>query len=64
MDKKIKRLYVADLGINGNRFPVDSDENGVIEEFKVNGEMAPVRWFRKDNVEYNGKYVIMIEYYK
>jgi hypothetical protein len=33
-----------------------------IEEFSVNGEMAPITWYRqKDGMEYNGKYVVAIE---
>lgn len=33
-----------------------------IEMFTVNGEMAPVPWFRQGKMEYNGKYVIAVEY--
>ena len=37
-------------------------EDGDIEPFQVNGEMAPVTWYRQRNKEYNGKYVIEIHY--
>lgn len=33
-----------------------------IEAFTVNGEMAPVTWYRQGNREWNGKYVIEVEY--
>lgn len=33
-----------------------------IEEFSVNGEMAPVRWFRQGDREFNGKYVVEVIY--
>lgn len=33
-----------------------------IEAFTVNGEMAGVTWYKKGNVEVNGKYVERIEY--
>jgi len=34
-----------------------------IETFTVNGEMAPVVWFRQGCKEWNGKYVIEVEHY-
>ena len=34
-----------------------------IEVFTVNGEMAPVPWYRQGDKEWNGKYVIQVEYY-
>lgn len=32
--------------------------------FEKNGEMASVDWFRYGNIEFNGKYVTEIGYYK
>lgn len=34
-----------------------------IEIFTKNGEMAPVEWYRQGNREFNGKYVIEVEYF-
>lgn len=34
-----------------------------IEAFTVNGEMAPVTWYRQGKYEYNGKYIMTVEYY-
>ena len=48
---------VVDVGFIG------SEEEQPIEEFLVNGEMASIKWFRKGNQEFNGKYVIRIEYF-
>ena len=58
MERKIKYLKIMDYGTI-----TSSSEQGPIEEFCVNGEMAPVKWYRQGRKEYNGKYVIMIEYY-
>ena len=33
-----------------------------IEVFPVNGEMAFVNWYRQGEMEYNGKYVVAVEY--
>lgn len=53
--KKITRIYIESVGY---KHSVD----GEITEFTVNGEMAPVKWFRQGNKEWNGKYVIEVEY--
>lgn len=37
-------------------------ENGQIETMVVNGEMAAVVWYRQGNRDFNGKYVIEVEY--
>ena len=34
-----------------------------IEQFNVNGEMALVSWYHFGKYEFNGKYVIRIEYF-
>lgn len=71
--RPIFRMFVENIGwVNRyrqvkrkNKLPgetewIDIDEP--IEEFEVNGEMAPVKWYRqKDGCEYNGKYVVAIE---
>ena len=63
--KEIISIYVDGIGkieryrqLSG----VGHVDNGVIEEFTVNGEMALVKWFRHNRFEYNSKYVISIEY--
>ncbi len=43
--------------------------NADIVEFEENGEMAPVKWYEQKLADgtvrhINGKYVIMIDYYK
>lgn len=59
MDEKvIKKLLVC----FGENMHIVDDKDGEIEEFWVNGEMAMVRWFRQGENEWNGKYVINIEY--
>ena len=35
-----------------------------IEPFTMRGEMAEVPWYRQGNREWNGKFVIEIEYYE
>lgn len=54
--KKIKQILVDGQGW------ISSDSYGEIEVFLVPGEMAMVQWFRKGNKEFNGKYVIQINY--
>ncbi len=66
-------MFVTDIGwVNrfsqvkrANKLPHETtwvDIENPIEEFEVNGEMAPVTWYRqKDGMEYNGKYVVAIE---
>jgi len=53
---KIKQILVDQYGW------IYSGREGQIEEFFVAGEMANVKWFRKGNQEYNGKYVVVVEY--
>lgn len=57
-NKKISRIYISEVCEW-----VESDEENQIEEFNVNGEMAPVRWFRKGKSEYNGRYVLIVRYF-
>ncbi len=72
--KKIKQILVDGQGwvyanktlLSVGRTP-DKDvytNNPPIELFTKNGEMAPVDWYRYGNREYNGKYVIAVEYYE
>lgn len=58
IDNKIVSLVVDQVGF------VHSDPGSPIEMIEVNGEMALVKWFRKGNTEYNGKYVISVEWEK
>lgn len=55
MKDKIKRLLVDQVG---QIYAI----NGEIKAFSVNGEMASVTWYRQGNREFNGKFVIEIEY--
>ena len=53
--RKIKQILVAGSGwIYAIQQP--------ITEVEYNGEMAPIRWFRQGNREWNSKYVIEVEY--
>ena len=45
-----------------SRSMVYATEKQPIEVFMINGEMAPVAWYRFGNLEFNGKYVTEIEY--
>jgi hypothetical protein len=54
--KRIKFIYVDHVGA------VNSID-GEITAFLVNGEMAHVTWYRQGEQEFNGKYVIVIEYF-
>ena len=53
--KKIKQILVDGQGWIYS-------EDGEIVRINVNGEMGFVNWFRQGNKEFNGKYVIEIEY--
>ena len=64
MNRKVKSIWIAQAGYNGNTLKLSSDERGTIETFNGFGEVAPVTSYRKDNLEVNGKYVIMVEYFK
>jgi hypothetical protein len=55
MEKKIIKIIVQDVGV----IFADYDP---IERFDVNGEMAHVSWYRKGKREFNGKFVIEIQY--
>ena len=55
--KKIKRILVEGQGFF-------DDSEGEIKGFEVGGEMANVIWYRQNNKEFNGKYVIEIDYYE
>ena len=57
-DNKIIRIIVDQVGM------VHAEPDRPIEIIHVNGEMAMVNWFRKGNEEYNGKYVISVEWEK
>ena len=53
--KKIRRILLeGQIEVHCN--------DGDIERFEKNGEMAPVEWFRQLDREFNGKYVIEIQY--
>jgi hypothetical protein len=58
MKNKILSINVDQVGM------VYADPDTPIETFVVNGEMAPINWFKKGNQEYNGKYVISVEWEK
>ena len=60
--KVISKIFVQDIGwIYANESGL-LDDYTPIEVFMVNGEMAEVAWYRQGNKEFNGKYVIVIEY--
>lgn len=57
MEKKIIGILVQDIG------PVTPSERDVyIEKFTKTDGMAVTDWYRLENKEYNGKYVIEITY--
>lgn len=58
MKKEIKSIVVDQVG-------AIFQSSGDIVEFEVNGEMAPVKWYRQQATgrEINGKYVIEINYF-
>jgi len=62
-DMEKERYEIRAILIDGQGwFTIDDGEK--IEPFLVNGEMASVTWFRQGTREYNGKYVVAIEYVK
>jgi hypothetical protein len=64
---KIKQILVDQIGWIYSSFSdnqVGGSGNEPIEVFTVNGEMAPIVWYKKGNNEFNGKYVIQIVYEK
>ena len=72
-EKKIKQILIADIGWIFAEKQIDNEKNlrrgtyrtekNSIELFAVNGEMASVNWYRQGKREYNGKYVIVVEYF-
>lgn len=69
-ERKIKRINVQDVGyisaereVGGPGMGFYHIEENPIEAFEVNGEVAPVTWYRQGKREFNGKYVLEIEYY-
>lgn len=59
----IKKIIVQEVGaIFYNPESFDEKERLPIEHFSVNGEMALVSWYKQGDREFNGKYVIEIEY--
>ena len=65
--KAIKTIFVDKQGYIYAEKPIHksylTEPKVPIEEIEKNGEMAPVPWYKQGNVEYNGKYVVKIEYY-
>ena len=55
MKNTIKQILVDQVGWIYSK-------DGIIECIFVNGEMALVNWYRQGNREFNGKYVIIVEY--
>lgn len=57
-DNKIESIVVDQIG------RIDATPDYPIEIIHVNGEMAPINWFKSGNEEYNGKYVISVRWEK
>jgi len=51
---------IKEILIDGQGWFYAKDED--IVEFKVNGEMGFVSWYRQGDKEFNGKYVVEIVY--
>ena len=62
LDKEIKKVFLHCQNIHPSESFLLDSKNGKIKKFSVNGEMAPVVWFRQGNQEINGKYVEMVIY--
>jgi len=60
MEIRIKRILVDGVGQVYRSFKKEVPEEIVV--IKKNGEMAEVDWYRQGNIEWNGKYVIEVEY--
>jgi hypothetical protein len=58
-DRKIKSIIV-----DGWDRLIVSTEDEPISLVWENGEMAAVAWYKKGDTEYNGKYVVAINYEK
>ena len=63
-DKKVKSITICNYTEKNIYQVIYSEEEIPIEIIQKNGEMAPVDWFKKGNKEYNGKYVLEIEYFE
>ena len=72
-EKKIASLTISEIGKvfcrhqvqRTNKSPNETTWITVeepIERFTVNGEMALVSWYRQGKKEWNGKFVIEVEY--
>ncbi len=64
-NRRIIRIKVDNIGWIDTQIRDPQNHRDIIvpiEEFSVNGEMAPVGWFRQGTMEYNGKYVIAVEF--
>ena len=60
MNEKVRKLLV-DAG--GEILLVEASKDEPIETILKNGEMAHISWYKQGKTEYNGKYVIKIEYF-
>jgi len=56
MEKEIVSILVEGIGYKR------SEEDNPIKIFFESGELAAVKWFRRGNQEWSGKYVIEINY--
>lgn len=71
MRNEIKSILIEGLGYFYAEKQIDNEdprgtyriERNPIEVFTVNGEMAAINWYRQGDKEWNGKYVVQIEYY-
>ena len=63
MEKKIRKIWLNLGNESSNVTLLEAKKEHPIECFLENGEMANVKWYRQGNEEYNGKYVIKIEYF-
>lgn len=61
-NREIKEIFVDGYGWVHSDSTTDRPDNSPIEPFMINGEMASIRWFRKGAQEFNGKYVVVINY--
>lgn len=53
---KIIQIFVQDIGY------IHSDSYGEIIKIQKTGDGAMVDWYKKDNKEWNGKYVVEVVY--
>lgn len=60
---QIEKIFVDQIGWVYSQFGDNTSGNyEPIEVFTVNGEMAPIVWYKKGRDEFNGKYVIQVVY--